>query len=120
MNLKTGHIGSIASDPTESHSSTRLLVEIALAVWLGLVFYFGAQGAFVRPPETPPFPILLGATIPLVVFLAAYFTSSAFKAFVLASDIRQGAAIHGWRVGGLGFLALYANGLLPEMFALHA
>ena len=88
-----------------------------LAIWFGLVFLLGANGAFVRPPEVPPFPILTGAMVPLVVFIAAYLGSGAFRALILAADLRLLTAIQAWRAGGLGFLALNAHGVLPGLFA---
>jgi hypothetical protein len=95
----------------------RSLVNVVLAIWLALVFLLGANGAFVRPPEAPPLPILLGATVPVVVFAAAYLGSGAFRAFILAADLRLLTAIQAWRAGGLGFLALYTHGVLPGLFA---
>jgi hypothetical protein len=77
----------------------------------------GAVGAFERPPGTPPVPILIGAVGPLVVFLAGYWGSPRFRAFVLAIDLPLATAIQAWRAGGLGFLALYAHGVLPGVFA---
>ena len=106
-----------SSQPTGNHSSVSLFVTVVLAIWFALVFLLGTNGAFVRPPEVPPFPILLGATVPLVVFVAAYLGSCAFRAFILAADLRLLTAIQAWRAGGLGFLALYAHGILPGLFA---
>ncbi len=88
-----------------------------LALWLVVVFWLGAAGAFVRAPGTPPFPILIGATAPVVVFLAAYWGSAAFHSFTLSIDLPLAAAVQAWRAGGLGFLALYAHGVLPGSFA---
>ncbi len=110
----------IAAQTSKQYWSTRLLVAIVLTVWLLLVLALGAKGAFVRPADVPPFPILLGAVLPVVLFLGAYAASGTFRSFVLASDLRLGAAIQGWRVAGLGFLALYAQGILPGQFALPA
>jgi hypothetical protein len=123
MNPKTAHMSLrelMVAQTSRPYWSIRLLVAIVLVLWFALVFVLGAKGAFVQSPGTPPFPILFGATIPLILFLGAYFTSAGFKAFVLASDLRLGAAIQGWRVAGLGFLALYAQGILPGLFALPA
>ena len=107
----------MTSSPTNGkHSSMTLVVAIVLAIWLGLVFLLGAGGAFVRPPGAPPFPILIGATVPLVVFLAAYRLSGAFRAFVLAGDLPLVTAVQAWRFAGFGFLALYAHGVLPGVF----
>jgi hypothetical protein len=88
-----------------------------LAVWFVVVFVLGAAGKFVAPPGTPPLPIFVGAVGPVVVFLAAYWSSAAFQAFVLSTDLPLAAAIQAWRAGGLGFLALYAHGALPGSFA---
>jgi hypothetical protein len=80
-----------------------------------VVFVLDALGTFERPPGTPPVPILIGVTAPLMVFLVAYWGSARFRAFVLAIDLPLAAAIQAWRAGGLAFLALY--GLLPGVFA---
>lgn len=103
--------------PIENHTSVKLFVTVVLAIWLALVFLLGAGEAFVRPPEVPPFPILLGATVPLLVFIAAYLKSDTFRAFILAADLSLLTAIQAWRAGGLGFLALYVHGILPGLFA---
>ncbi len=95
----------------------RTLIASVLALWFGLVVLLAANGAFVRPPEVPPIPILLGATIPLAAFIAAYLGSSAFREWILALDLPLITALQAWRAGGLGFLALSAHGLLPRLFA---
>jgi hypothetical protein len=88
-----------------------------LAIWFGLVFFLGANGAFVRPPDVPPIPILIGVMVPLVVFVGASLGSGTFRAFILGADLRLLTAIQAWRAGGLGFLALTAHGVLPGLFA---
>jgi hypothetical protein len=93
------------------------VITLVLAVWFVLVLLLGANGAFVRPPEVPPLPILWGVTVPIVVFVAAYLGSTAFRAWLLAADLRLLTAIQAWRAGGLGFLALNAHGVLPGLFA---
>lgn len=77
---------SSRSTNNETHSTVRLTVMIVLAVWLAVVLLLGANGGFVRPPEKPPFPILFGATVPLVVFVVAYLLWGAFRAYMLTSD----------------------------------
>jgi hypothetical protein len=95
----------------------RTIIGVVLAVWLAVVFLLGAAGMFPRPAGTPPIPILLGATVPLVVFLVAYWSSARFRVFMLSLNLPLAAAIQAWRAGGLGFLALYAHGILPGTFA---
>ncbi len=94
-----------------------LLVGAVLAVWLAVVVALGVRGLFTTAPGTPPLPILLGVVAPLLVFLAAWRTSAAFRAYVLAADLRFIVAVQGWRAAGFAFLALWAHGILPGMFA---
>jgi hypothetical protein len=101
-------------------TGTTKFVVIALAVWLALVWFLGARGAFAGPPGAPPLPILLGVLVPIAGFLIAFRFSRAFREFVLAYDLRLGAGMQAWRFAGLGFLALYAQGVLPASFALPA
>ena len=88
--------------------TTRQLTWAALAVWCAAVLGLGAAGAFVGPPGQPPLPIVAGATLPLAIFAAAY----------LSADLRLVAALlQAWRWAGLGFLSLWAHGVLPGLFA---
>ncbi len=107
----------MSSQPSQNHSSLTPIIAVVLAVWLGLVFILGARGAFVRPPGTPPLPLLLGVLVPIIVFLAAFRMLRDFQEYVLALDLRLVTAIQAWRFAGLGFLALYTHGVLPGSFA---
>ncbi|MEX5283712.1 hypothetical protein [Nitrospira tepida] len=64
-----------------------------------------------------PLPILLGVTFPIMVFLTLYSVWPTFRWFILSLDLVPVTAIQAWRFGGLGFLALYAYGILPGHFA---
>jgi hypothetical protein len=101
-------------------SGARRATYVVLAAWLVLVFALGARGAFVTPAGTPPVPIALGVLAPIVAFGAALALSARFRAFVLRIDVRFMVAVQAWRFAGLGFLALYAWGVLPGSFALPA
>jgi hypothetical protein len=124
MNTKNETMGSItenvASELNNGRSSMKSVVFAALALWLGVVSFLGYRGAFATGADSPPLPIFLGLAIPLAVFFAAYFGWSAFRAFVLSADLRFVTAIQAWRWAGLGFLSLYAHGVLPGLFALPA
>lgn len=124
MNAKNETMGSItenvASELDNGRSNVRGVVFVALAVWLGLVIFLGSQGAFVGSPGLPPLPIFFGLAIPLAVFFSAYFGWSAFRNFILGADLRLVTAIQAWRWAGLGFLSLFAYGVLPGLFALPA
>lgn len=96
---------------------TNRTVVTVLSAWLALVLLLGAGGHFVSPPQTPPWPIALGAGLPLVVFFTLLRLSRAFRAFVLTLDLRLVAAVQAWRWAGLEFLTLYSYGILPGVFA---
>ncbi len=108
---------AVWSGVVKESSSAKSLVGVLIVFWFAVVFLLGAEETFVRPPQAPPFPILLGFAVPLVVFALAYLGSRAFRALVLGADLRFLTATQGWRAGGLGFLALYAQGVLPGLFA---
>jgi hypothetical protein len=124
MNAKNENMGSfkehVASEFNDNHSNVGPIVSVALALWLGIVFLLGMQGVFGGRADSPPLPIFFGVAIPLVIFFAAYFSWSAFRSFVLSADLRFLAAIQAWRWAGFGFLALYAHGILPGLFAFPA
>jgi hypothetical protein len=122
--MKTETIGTITEDAAlelgNGRPNVRSGVFVALAVWFGLVFFLASQGAFVASVGSPPLPIFFGVAIPLALFVALYFRLKSFRDFILGADLRFVAAIQAWRWGGLGFLSLYTNGILPGLFALPA
>ncbi|MEW9570799.1 hypothetical protein ABQJ54_03485 [Rhodanobacter sp. Si-c] len=95
-------------------------VILALAAWFVLVVLLGVSGAFVGRPGQPPVAIAIGVGAPLLLFFAWLRYSPSFRAFVLSLDLRLITAMQAWRWAGLGFLSLYAHGVLPAMFALPA
>jgi hypothetical protein len=124
MDMKAESMGSlnemVGSEINEKCPGVRTLVSVVMSLWFGLVFLLGSQGAFAAPPGSPPLPIFFGFAIPLAVFFAAYFGWSAFRTFLLGADLRFVATIQAWRWAGLGFLSLYAYGVLPGLFAFPA
>lgn len=98
----------------------KLAVALVLALWFALVILLGAAEAFVTPPGVPPLPIAVGVTVPIALFLIALASSPAFRATVLALDVRVSLAIQAWRFAGFAFLALYVYDVLPRSFALPA
>jgi hypothetical protein len=92
-------------------------VAVTLALWLALVFALGATGALLGRPGAPPLAMSVAVVAPLLVFVAGYRLSVAFRGFVLALDLRVLTAIHGWRFAGLAFIALATFSVLPGVFA---
>jgi len=93
------------------------LTAAALAIWFGGVLFLAAVGAFAASPTQPPLGIFLAVVLPPLLFALLYRLSGRFRGFALAIDLRWLTAIQGWRVIGVMFLAFYAFGLLPGLFA---
>jgi len=94
-----------------------LLLAATLAIWLAAVVAFGAAGAFEASAGQPPLGVLLAITVPPLLFALLYRLRPGFRAFALGIDLRWLTAIQAWRVIGVTFLAFYAFGLLPGLFA---
>ncbi len=92
-------------------------IGVMLAAWLALVAVLAAGGNFVSAPGELPRPIALGVAAPIVVFLIALAMSRSVRDFALEANLPLLTAIQAWRFAGLGFIALYAYGVLPGVFA---
>ena len=88
-----------------------------LLLWLVLVLILGADDAFSLGPGVVPFGILAGVLVPILVFLIALWAVGPFRDFIMSIDLPVMAGIQGWRFAGFGFIALYAYGVLPGLFA---
>ncbi len=98
-------------------SNPGAIIAVVLAAWLALVLFLGANGLLATRAGTPPLPLVAAVAVPLIVFFVAFRTSRTFRDFLMAADLRLVTAIEAWRFAGLGFLALYAHGILPGVFA---
>jgi len=98
----------------------RNISSIVIAVLAGsllLVLGAGLAGFFESGPSRPPLAVLVAVAGPLLVFASTYRVSRRFRDFVLALDLGLVTAVQSWRVIGVMFLAFYAFGLLPGLFA---
>jgi hypothetical protein len=108
------------SDLAPTAPATSTVVTAVLILWFAAIVFLGATGALVTPANQPPLLMLLAALAPLTVFFAAFWMSRSFRALIAAADLHVVASIQAWRFGGFVFLILYAYGILPGLFALHA
>ncbi len=106
-----------ASENTKDNKRVKIVSGVALLVWFALAFILGARESFVRETGAPPLPMLVGVLGPILVFLAAFWLNGPFRDFVMSLDLEVAAGVQAWRLGGLGFIALYAYGILPGLFA---
>jgi hypothetical protein len=105
------------ADLSSNTPPVKFTVAVTLILWMGLIFVLGAKGTFDTPAAALPPPLLLGVTGPILIFLGLFWTAGSFRDFVLAADLRLVTGVQAWRFLGFGFLALYAHGLLPGLFA---
>jgi hypothetical protein len=84
------------------------------------IIYFGSEGVFVTGPDYFPFAIELAITIPILIFLLAYYFSPNFREYILSRNPVILTLMQSWRVIGSMFLALYAHNVLPAFFAIPA
>ena len=99
------------------HRNVSSILTIILAAWFLLVLGAGYAGAFESGPTRPPLAVLVAFVAPPLIFAVLYRASRGFRDFVLAIDLRLLTAVQSWRVVGVMFLAFYAFGLLPGLFA---
>ncbi len=102
---------------TKYSEKTKSVLGVVLLAWLAIVLILGASERLAGDPGAPPFPMLIAVLAPIIVFLAAYWSVGPFRDLVLSFDLQFAAGIQAWRFGGLGFIALYAYGVLPGLFA---
>ncbi len=106
-----------ASENTKDNKRVKIVAGAVLLLWFVLALILGASETYVREPGAPPLPILVGVLSPILVFLAAFWLYGPFRDFVMSLDLQVAAGVQAWRLGGLGFIALYAYGVLPGLFA---
>jgi hypothetical protein len=96
---------------------SRAILPIVLVGWFLAVLAAAAAGTFEASPAQPPLAILVALAGPPLTFAFLYRLSRRAGEFVLSVDLRLLTALQAWRVVGVMFLALYAFGLLPGLFA---
>jgi hypothetical protein len=95
----------------------KVFVALVLAVWLALIVVLGASRAFTAAPGIPPYPIAIAVAAPIFALLAAMWLSASFRSFLSTVDLPLITAVQAWRWAGLGFIFLWAYGVLPGAFA---
>src|SRR5262247_3625269 len=99
------------------HRNVSSILTVILVAWFLLVLGAGYAGAFESGPTRPPLAVLVAFVGPPLIFAALCRASRGLRDFVLAIDLRLLTAVQSWRVVGVMFLAFYAFGLLPGLFA---
>ena len=102
---------------SEASGGVSGIVWLTLFVWLIIAYAASTAGYFQVGPAAPPWPLVAGVALPVIVFALAYAGWGRFREFVLNLDLRVLTALQGWRVLGGMFLVFYAYDMLPGLFA---
>lgn len=97
---------------------THLLLIPGAAVWVAAVVAIAYTDGFVVT-DTPPWPILMAALIPIAAF-AALLRTPLGRNLIQGLDPSLLVAVQMWRVVGAAFLFGWANGELDAGFAIPA
>jgi hypothetical protein len=116
MNIITN---SVTNSVTNDASYGRLTGGL-IAAWFIFVLTASALHLFKTDPQVPPLALGLAVSVPIAIFLLWFAASAGFRNFALSLNPRTLTFVHSWRIAGFTFLALYAAGLLPGVFALPA
>ena len=87
------------------------------AAWFVFALSASALHLFVTVPPAPPIALGLAVLVPFFVFFVWYASSANFRRFIFSLNPHTLTLVHAWRIAGFAFLALYAVGLLPAVFA---
>jgi hypothetical protein len=98
----------------------RKVVAVLIAAWFIAVLTASALHVFNTAPGLPPLPLGLAALGPVAVYLLWVRSSERFRQFTLSLNPRTLTMVQSWRIIGFAFVALYAYGILPALFALPA
>jgi hypothetical protein len=104
---------------TDPNNRVKALTVAMLSLWFFVALGGSVLGVF-DSDRRPPIPLGAAAILPVVIFAIAYLKWAEFRQFVLASNLRVLTLAQIWRVGGIVFLMLYHEGVLPGVFALPA
>jgi len=102
-----------------SNGSVKALTVAILAFWFLLALSFSLLGVF-DSKYRPPISLGAAAILPVIAFAIGYLKLTEFRQFVLASNLGILTLAQTWRVGGVVFLILHRQGVLPGVFALPA
>jgi hypothetical protein len=91
-----------------------------LGVWFTGAITASQLHAFRTGPNSPPLALGIAVLLPITAFLLSLWLSTGFRQFAFSLNPGALTFVQTWRVDGFTFLALYAVGALPGVFALPA
>jgi hypothetical protein len=92
---------------------------LILLVWFLLALAGSLIGVF-DSHERPPLLLGIAAALPVLAFVIGYWKMDLLRRPVLAANLRLLTLAQTWRAGGVVFLILHHQDVLPGVFALPA
>jgi hypothetical protein len=92
-------------------------VGVTALTWIVSVLALASWNAFNVPASEPALPTVIALLVPVVAFVAAMFLSKDLRAVAMNLDPVLLTEFQAWRILGGLFLAVYAFGHLPGLFA---
>jgi len=92
-------------------------VGVTALTWIVSVLALASWSAFYVPASEPALPTVIALLVPVVAFVAAMFLSKDLRAVAMNLDPVLLTEFQAWRILGGLFLAVYAFGHLPGLFA---
>jgi hypothetical protein len=96
------------------------VLSAALIAWLAAASYLGSANTYFAASEAAVPTVLLGLLIPLIAAAIAFRLSETIASLVSAIPLSWLVAAQVYRIAGVIFLVLWADGRLPWQFALPA
>lgn len=107
--------------PASAKQAAIWIASALLAIWVGVAIWLGSRNVFRIHEAVPlPPPIAAGAIIPILIGFFAFQYWEPFRRLIFAIPQHWLIALQVYRITGGIFLAVYALGLIPGIFALTA
>jgi hypothetical protein len=106
--------------PARARYTSAAALSLALIVWLAVAQYLGSANVYAATSEAAAPLVLVGLLIPLLAAAIALRLSGNIASLVAAIPLHWLVAAQVYRVAGVIFLILWADGSLPWQFALPA
>ena len=114
--MKNSMLTKLSTNPFSPPFFGASLAIIAL-LWATIITAMATIGIFDVPADQPALPTLIAVTLPVIIFIAGVSISSKLRHIILQLDPVLLTEFQAWRIVGGLFLAVYAFGHLPGLFA---
>jgi hypothetical protein len=112
----TMHDPSLAAH-AKSGALPWMLLGAVILIWGAGVLTLAEAGAFRQPPGEPPFRLMAGIVVPVLIGVLTWRLLPAIRAWTESWDLATLVGMQTFRVAGVVFLFFWWIGTLPTLFA---